>query len=142
MTSSAEPPCAPTPGTRRKLSGQNDLISASLSAFVAPTTNIMLSGVDMDIISSITALYKGFPSFSAIWNCDADALEVRASTIAHLSLYSRNGVMLSAPMYGASVTASKSIFAKKAFAYIFAVLPMSPLLASAIMNMPGHVVLI
>ena len=61
--------------------------------------------------------------------------------MAHLSLYSRKGVTLSAPMYGAMVTASKSISSKNAFAYILAVLPISPLFASAIRKISGYLLL-
>ena len=46
ITSSALPPWAPTPGTRKKLSGHQVLISFREEDLVAPTTNIMFSGVE------------------------------------------------------------------------------------------------
>ena len=52
----------------------------------------------------------------------------------HLSSKLKKGFTESEPIYGFTVIESKFKFSKKAFAYIFEVLPISPLLASAIVK--------
>ena len=64
----------------------------------------------------------------------APLLLVSPNTMVHLSAYSRKGLMLSSPIYGATVMASKCKVSKKAFAYCEEVLPMSPRFASAILK--------
>ena len=71
------------------------------------------------------------------WKSCDPGLEVSASSITQRPEWSRNGFTLSEPIYGATVTLSKSIFSKKVVAYIFEVLPMSPRLASAMMKWQG-----
>ena len=142
QTSCSEPPCAPTPGTRRKWLGTILRMSAKRSPCVAPTTYIICSLLPHSCDVSNTFSNRRLPPSSrSNWKSWEPALLVRASRITHFPGYFKKGTTPSLPMYGATVSASTSISSKKHLAYMAEVFPMSPRLASAMMNWSGWLVL-
>lgn len=54
MTEDTVPPCFPTPGTKKKCSGQSARMASRSSGLVPPTTNMELSGVPIFFTRFIT----------------------------------------------------------------------------------------
>src|SRR5471030_1796453 len=83
-TSSRLPPCAPTPGTSRKLSGTYLRMLVNSVLFVAPTTYMIRSAPAQVLAFCITASYKSPCSVLRYWKSRLPDDEVSASTITHL----------------------------------------------------------
>src|SRR5690606_32417491 len=98
QTSCKFPPCAPTPGTNKKLFGTIFLISAKYSAFVAPTTYIKFSWFFHVLDVSKTCLYNSFPPTVFVWKSKAPSLDVKANIIVCLFSKAKKGSTESLPI--------------------------------------------
>src|SRR5665213_4596235 len=83
-TSARLPPCAPTPGTSKKLSGAYLRMFANSVFFVAPTTYIIRSAPAQVLAFFITTSYKGPSLVPRYWKSWLPAEDVSASKITHL----------------------------------------------------------
>src|SRR5471030_3032410 len=83
-TSSRLPPCAPTPGTSRKLSGAYLRILVNSVLLVAPTTYMIRSAPAQVLAFLITASYKKSSPVCRYWKSLLPTDEVNARMITHL----------------------------------------------------------